>query len=105
MKISKLSCVICALAFCAGFISAQAQDNPAQAAARAALEAKMQPSTPPPANAVPGVLSDPQPATTVQEPSGSTPASEMDADAQAKTQAAAQARATAQKQVDLATKA
>jgi hypothetical protein len=106
MKISKLLCTLCALTFCAGFISVQAQDNPAQAAARAALDAKFQAAgTPPSANATPGILSDPQPATTVQEPSGSTTASGMDADAQTKAQAAAQAKISAQKQAAIAMKA
>ena len=34
--------LVCAAVFCAGFICVHAQDNPAQAAARAALDAKMQ---------------------------------------------------------------
>jgi len=41
MQISKLIPAVCAVAFCAGFIALQAQDNPAQAAARAALMEKM----------------------------------------------------------------
>lgn len=41
MQISKLLSAICAVAFCAGFISVRADDTPAQAAARATLEAKM----------------------------------------------------------------
>jgi hypothetical protein len=41
MQISKLLPAICAVAFCASFISARADDTPSQAAARAALEAKM----------------------------------------------------------------
>jgi hypothetical protein len=106
MKISKFTGALCALAFCAGFISVQAQDNPAQAAARAALEAKFQPAgTPPSAYATPGMLSDPQPATMVQEPSGSTIASSMDADALTKAQAAVHAKISAQKQAAIAMKA
>jgi hypothetical protein len=41
MQISKLMPAICAVAVCAGLISVRAQDNPAQAAARAALLEKM----------------------------------------------------------------
>ena len=41
MQISKLMPAICAVAVCASLISARAQDNPAQAAARAALLEKM----------------------------------------------------------------
>src|SRR5450432_1936647 len=105
MNIFKLSSAICILAFCAGIISVRAQDNPAQAAARAALEAKFQPAPPPANSATPGTLSDPQPATTVQEPAGSTDAaSGVAADARAKAQAATDARAAAQKQADIAMK-
>ena len=38
MQISKLFSAFCAVAFCVGFITVRADDNPAQAAARAALE-------------------------------------------------------------------
>jgi len=41
MQISKLIPAVCATAFCASFIAVRAQDNPAQAAARAALMEKM----------------------------------------------------------------
>jgi hypothetical protein len=41
MQISKLIPAVCAVALCASFIAARAQDNPAQAAARAALMEKM----------------------------------------------------------------
>jgi hypothetical protein len=41
MRIPKLFPVVCAVAFCAGFITVRAEDNPAQAAARAALMGKM----------------------------------------------------------------
>jgi len=37
MQISKLLSAVCAIAFCAGLVSVRAEDNPAQAAARAAL--------------------------------------------------------------------
>jgi hypothetical protein len=42
MRISKFSTAICAVVVCASFISVRADDTPAQAAARAALEQKMQ---------------------------------------------------------------
>jgi hypothetical protein len=42
MQFSKFMPLVCAAVFCAGFISIRADDNPAQAAARAALEQKMQ---------------------------------------------------------------
>jgi hypothetical protein len=41
MRICKFLLTVCAATLCAGFISVRAQDNPAQAAARAALEQKM----------------------------------------------------------------
>jgi hypothetical protein len=41
MQFSKFMPLVCAAAFCAGFITARADDTPAQAAARAALEEKM----------------------------------------------------------------
>jgi hypothetical protein len=41
MQFSKFIPLLCAAAFCAGFIAARADDTPAQAAARAALEEKM----------------------------------------------------------------
>jgi hypothetical protein len=41
MQISKLYLVVCAAAFCAGGVAVRADDNPAQAAAIAAMEAKM----------------------------------------------------------------
>jgi hypothetical protein len=41
MQFSKFMPLVCAAAFCAGFITARAEDNPAQAAARVALEEKM----------------------------------------------------------------
>jgi type IV secretory pathway VirB10-like protein len=47
MQISKLFTAICGAAFCAGLISTQAQDNPAQSAARAALIEKMNEDAPP----------------------------------------------------------
>jgi hypothetical protein len=63
MQFPKFMPLVCAAVFCAGFISVRADDNPAQAAARAALEAKMhdldtQPAsanaeTPPPAAPAP----------------------------------------------------
>jgi hypothetical protein len=41
MQFSKFMPLVCAAAFCAGLICARAEDTPAQAAARAALEQKM----------------------------------------------------------------
>ncbi len=41
MRISKLMPAVCVTAFLAGFLTVRAQDNPAQAAARAALMSKM----------------------------------------------------------------
>ena len=41
MQISKLFSAVCAVAVCASFITVRADDNPAQAAARAALEETM----------------------------------------------------------------
>jgi hypothetical protein len=41
MRIPKLLLTVCAMSVCAGFISARAEDTPEQAAARAALEARM----------------------------------------------------------------
>jgi len=41
MQFSKFRPLVCAAVFCAGFIYVHAQDNPAQAAARASLDAKM----------------------------------------------------------------
>jgi hypothetical protein len=71
MSFFKLSSAICVLAFCMGIISAMAQntqDNPAQAAARAALEQKFQSMTP-----AHQPVADPQPAATVQAPAGLAP--------------------------------
>jgi len=104
MKISKLSPAICFLALCVSFISisARAQDNPAQAAARAALEEKFRAAAAPAATSNTGVLSDPQPAATVKQPSVSTGASALDIEARTKAQAAAQARAAADKQSAIA---
>jgi outer membrane biosynthesis protein TonB len=65
MQVSKSLLIVCASVICAGFISAHAQDNPAQAAARAALMEKMNeldgPQTPPPA----AVPAEPPPAPTL----------------------------------------
>ena len=67
MQISKLFPVVCTVAFCASFIAVRAQDNPAQAAARAALMEKMneleaQPAQPAP----PPIVVTPSGATRVQ---------------------------------------
>src|SRR5271157_2769835 len=98
MKISKVSFVIAILGIGAWLDCARAQDNPAQAAARAALEQKFQETTPPRATTVPGqppVLTDMQAAATVQGPAGSA-ASEAAAQAAIKAKIAAQAAADAQ---------
>jgi hypothetical protein len=78
MRIPKLLPVVCAAAFCAGFITVRAEDNPTQAAARAALMEKLNQwdvQQPPPAQpAQPTQPSQPsQPATSpavVVTPSG-----------------------------------
>jgi hypothetical protein len=49
MQVSKFLLTVCAATVCAGFISVHAQDNPAQAAARAALMEKMNGLEPSPA--------------------------------------------------------
>lgn len=64
MKISKLLPAVGVLAFCVSFNSARAQDNAAQAAARAALMKQMdqvqapEPQTPPAAPAAPAVAAE-----------------------------------------------
>ena len=71
MQISKLIPAVCAVAFCASSIAARAQDNPAQAAARAALMDKMnelevQPAqpAPPPVVVTPSRAAQAQPSRT-----------------------------------------
>jgi hypothetical protein len=65
MKISKLVPAIGIFAFCVSFGSVRAQDNPAQAAARAALMKQMdqvqapEPQTPPAAPAAPAAPAEP----------------------------------------------
>ncbi len=56
MQVSKVLLTVCATAVCAGFLSARAQDNPAQAAARAALMQAMGEPAAPAAPATPPVL-------------------------------------------------
>jgi hypothetical protein len=111
MQVSKFRLTVCAVIVCAGFISVHAQDNPAQAAARAALMEQMNgaqtpptqpsaaapPAAPAPAPAAPEVTPassaksvsaapiDMQPATNVPAASNSTP---EDTEAQAKARAA-----------------
>jgi hypothetical protein len=79
MRISKLWSAVCAAAFLPGFLSVRAQDNPAQAAARAALMEKMselnsQPSPPTNQKMAPSVMVAPsaaiqaQPAPPVNKP-------------------------------------
>ena len=84
MKLSKSLLTVCTMAVCTGVISIRAQDNPAQAAARAALMEKMgalngsqtppppaaaEPATPP---AAPPSIETPEPATTM--PAATEPA-------------------------------
>lgn len=64
MQISKLIPAVCAVAFCASFVAARAQDNPAQAAARAALMEKM--------NALEAQPAQPAPPPILVTPSGAT---------------------------------
>ena len=59
MRISKLHLAVCAAALCAGVTAVHADDNPEQAAARAALEAKMREL-----NAAPATNNTPAPAAT-----------------------------------------
>jgi hypothetical protein len=79
MRISKLWSAVCAAAFLPGFLSVRAQDNPAQAAARAALMEKMselnsQPGPPTNQKMAPSVIVAPsaaiqaQPAPPVNKP-------------------------------------
>jgi len=68
MSFFKLSAATCVLSLCAGIISIMAQDNPAQASARVALEQQFQSMTP-----SHQAVADPQPAATVQTPSGLVP--------------------------------
>jgi hypothetical protein len=116
MNIFKLSSAICVLAFCANFIPARAQDNPAQAAARAALDQQFQSMTPAqPAASVPRqprILTDPQPATTVQQPAGlahpedsSVAAAKAKSESQKETALAEQKHAEAEKAASMASNA
>jgi len=73
MRISKLWSAVCAAAFLPGFLSVRAQDNPAQAAARAALMEKMsesnsQPGPPPAITAQPAPPVNKPVATSVPPP-------------------------------------
>jgi flagellar biosynthesis GTPase FlhF len=95
MRISKLWSIVCAATFFAGFLAVRAQDNPAQAASRAALIQKMgelnaQPVAPANPRMAPAIIVTPT-GTTVALPGTSanptpaivTPASENDTPAQA----------------------
>jgi len=100
MQISKLSSAICAVAVGASLISVRAQDNPAQAAARAALlekmnEAEKAPAQPPAVVVTPAGASvqKPAPPSVVQTPPAQpappmTPAPSGDNPAQAAARAA-----------------
>ncbi len=73
MQISKWHLVVCAAAFCASVLTVRADDNPAQAAARAALEAKMrqlntQPATTNAQISVPANTSPTPPAAAMPQP-------------------------------------
>ena len=62
MRISKLWSTVCAVAFLAGFHTVRAQDNPAQAAARAALMGKfsqLNAQSSPPASQTPATATPP----------------------------------------------
>jgi Ni/Co efflux regulator RcnB len=65
MRISKLLSAVCAAAFLAGSLAVRAQDNPAQAAARAALKDKMSESD--------AQQNQPAPPVIVATPSGAVP--------------------------------
>jgi hypothetical protein len=80
MRIPKLLPAVCAVAFCAGFFLVRAEDNPAQAAARAALMEKMnewdvqqpqpaQPTTPPAVVVTPSGATQEQPSQPTNAPS------------------------------------
>lgn len=102
MRVPKLLLTVCAASVCSSFICARAADTPAQAAARAALEQKMQElnaqssqtnaapaatqKESPPAQPAPSAaaIQTPPPAATVN----STPSSETNTEAQAEAQAA-----------------
>jgi hypothetical protein len=71
MKISKLSPAVGILTLCAGFVSLRAQDNPAQAAARVALEEKMQMAAPPTAGTTTPPVQTPQEVHILVDSSGS----------------------------------
>jgi hypothetical protein len=81
MNIFKLAFTIGVLAYGAGIVSIRAQDNPAQAAARAALEQMFHPAATNPAQ--PPMLSDPQPAATIKEPAEAASATETNAQKEA----------------------
>jgi hypothetical protein len=76
MRISKLCPAVCAAMFFAGFLAVHADDTPAQAAARAALEAKMkqldaQPPTTPVIIFTPGASMNSATAPQAEAPAGS----------------------------------
>lgn len=79
MRISKLCLAVCAVALCGRVVAVRGDDNPAQAAARAALEAKMgelnAQATTTNAPAAPAMLKHPtQPAIAATAPTTSPPA-------------------------------
>ena len=77
MRISKLLSAVCAAAFLAGFFAVRAQDNPAQAAARAALMEKIselnaQPSPPANQRMAPAIIVTPTGTSVVQSSAPAT---------------------------------
>ncbi len=94
MKISKLLPVAAVFASCVGFNSILAQDNPAQAAARAALMKQMgqaqapEPQTPPAASTTPATPAAPAAVSTEAAQPAGTPPADPNAAAQEKARAA-----------------
>ena len=108
MKISNLTFAICILAFGANVVSVQAEDNEAQAAARAALEAKFQSLSTPPATKVRSAAqtqADIAMAAEAEASKAEQEAARLAAEAQAKMQAAEQAEAVAKTQAEVAAQA
>jgi colicin import membrane protein len=117
MKISNLSCALCILAFGTMIYSVRAGDNEAQAAARAALEAKFQSLSPAPAAKPATSVAPVSPNSAAQKQANiameaeaeaakaEQDAARLAADAQAKMQAATEAEAKAKNQAAVAAQA
>lgn len=117
MKISNLSCALCILAFGTMIYSVRAEDNEAQAAARAALEAKFQSLSPAPAAKPATAVLPGSPNSAAQKQANlaieaeaeaakaEQKAAKLAADAQAKMQAANEAEARAKNQAAVAAQA